>query len=141
MFQEDYIENQVQGASQAELVELLLSRACRDLDVAHLTLTQQTDESAWAEATKLGVHAQRITAELQRTLDFTNGGDLARNLGRLYDYVQFRISEAMTRREPQGFEDSRQLLNDVLEGWRGIPRESASSYQPRMIGRDLALAG
>ena len=76
----------------ASLVGMLYQRALCDLKNA-AELWSNPNERA-LNAPQLVSHAQAILKELQASLNYTQGGVLAANLGRLYAYMQFRLAEA-----------------------------------------------
>ena len=113
----DYIEQEVASANPAKLVDLLFQRAIRDL---------YTAQEAWPlmprnlDAMKSALHAQAIIVELNGCLNHAEGGKLARNLSRLYEYMQYRLSEALTRRAPEDcaiVAEVHSLLSSLGEAW------------------------
>ena len=94
----EYVEQEVANADPAKLVDLLFQRAVRDLEQS---CEMWPALARSAEAVRLALHAQAIIGELQSCLNFNEGGDLATNLGRLYEYMQFRLTQALTNRRPE----------------------------------------
>ena len=77
----------------AGLVGMLYQRALCDLKNA-AELWSSPNERA-LNAAQLVSHAQAVLKELQASLNFTQGGVLAANLGRLYAHMQFRLAEVV----------------------------------------------
>jgi flagellar protein FliS len=79
---------------------------------------------------QLGEQMQQATDLLQQglvaTLDFERGGDVALNLGRVYDYCQRRMLQGHLRRDVEALREVRKLLAELREGWVGIQQGKAT---------------
>ena len=68
---------------------------------------------------QLGEQMQQATDLLQQglvaTLDFERGGDVALNLGRVYDYCQRRMLQGHLRRDVEALREVRKLLAELDE--------------------------
>lgn len=74
--------------------------------------------------------AVRIVDEgLRAALDTTAGGELARDLGQVYDYVSRRLTEANLRNDEALLDECLRLMQPIHEAWVAIapraPRGSA----------------
>jgi flagellar protein FliS len=118
-----YVEHQVAAATPGELIEMLYARAVRDLKGAHELFGLEAEPRAQSDAIHLIVHAQQIIAELHRSLDFRNGGDLVRNLARLYEYMQYRLTEAVSTRDDAPVVEVADLLAELHEAWKSMVAE------------------
>jgi flagellar protein FliS len=80
---------------------------------------------------QLGEQMQQATDLLQQglvaTLDFERGGDVALNLGRVYDYCQRRMLQGHLRRDVEALREVRKLLAELREGWVGIQQGKATA--------------
>ena len=114
----NYLEHQVLSASPEQLIDMLYDKACRDLQAAEEFFKDPSIPNAIPEALKWTIHAQRVISELQRSLDMEKGGELARNLARIYEYMQFRLKNAVQSRSADGVPEVRELLADIHEAWR-----------------------
>jgi flagellar protein FliS len=56
---------------------------------------------------------------LQSSLDFEQGGEIARNLFRLYEFVRSSLSEANDDQKYK-VEQSLKLMSEILEAWEEI---------------------
>ena len=63
--------------------------------------------------------AHDIINELSNSLDFNIGGDIAKNLERLYGFMIQEITQGNMNNDPQKFDQARKLLENLLEGWKG----------------------
>lgn len=64
--------------------------------------------------------AQAIIAELMNTLDFEKGGDIARDLDRLYDFMLFYLTEANLHRDPKRIVKVIGLLDTIYSAYKEI---------------------
>ena len=64
--------------------------------------------------------AQAIIVELRSALDHEIGGEIARNLEALYDYMFHENLEAMVDHEPTHFTHNLRVLEPLLQAWRRI---------------------
>jgi flagellar secretion chaperone FliS len=82
------------------------------------------------------VRAQEIVAELMGTLNL-DAGDVARNLHRLYDFMQQRLIEANIQKDVAITSEVRAMLTDLLLTWDEIARNARAATTPR---REMAAA-
>jgi len=135
----DYVAQEVESADPARMIELLYQRALRDLKGA-IELWPTLDRSP--AAIQLLVHAQAILTELQASLNYKDGGQLAATLGQLYEYMQFRIVEITTRRgadESAGIEEIIGLLGSLSDAWSIMSRERVEVGHASALLRDGEL--
>jgi len=60
---------------------------------------------------------------LQKCLDFDQGGELARNLFKVYEYCRQAILSFTVRTAEQTLDKAIQYAKVILEGWEGIEQE------------------
>lgn len=73
------------------------------------------------EKGKALARAGRIVIGLQGALDFSQGGDLARNLDDLYGYVTRRIVHINASNDLEALEEVRGLMFDIRDAWANLP--------------------
>jgi flagellar protein FliS len=78
--------------------------------------------------------AWSIVNELLHSLDHTAGGDLSRNLARLYTYIQTRLLEANVKQLEPPLAEVEKLLSTLLEGWTSavLPADFAQPSGDRL---------
>ncbi|MEZ5366938.1 MAG: flagellar export chaperone FliS [Bryobacterales bacterium] len=107
-------EHQVLEGDPVELVCLLYGKALEKLALAcRMTALEDVQERNRAIA-----RASEIVIELQSSLDLEQGGEVATNLERLYEYVQHRLAAAMAERSDEPLAETIGLLKTLAEGWR-----------------------
>lgn len=66
--------------------------------------------------------AQAIINELNASLDLEAGGELAANLRRLYEYLDYRLTESNRTKTPEGLQESIQRLGVIRGAWAEMLR-------------------
>lgn len=110
----------VETASPVDLVVLLYRGAIRFLTEAEQAIYQHDVPQAHDRL----LRAQAIIAELMGSLNL-DAGEIAVNLGRLYDYMQRRLIEANVRKDARIVDEVRCLLEELLSAWEAIARGEA----------------
>jgi flagellar protein FliS len=81
--------------------------------------------------------------ELTCALDMDRGGDIARNLWRLYDYMGWRLQSALRERSDAGIQEVRRLMSDLRSAW-AVAAEEIRRTQPSLVtgtAHGMALVG
>lgn len=114
-----YQRNAILTASPEKLVKLLYDGAIRNLEKSRLGLgdvkTSRSPEVGQALGRAIG-----IVGELRASLDHAAGGEIARNLDRIYEFSLDQMSQANLTRTPNGVDNSLKVLRTLKEGWDGI---------------------
>ncbi len=110
------IDTGVASADAHGLITMLLDGAINRAGAARVALDKQDYVTA---AQKLG-DVGAIVAELRACLDHEQGGELATNLERLYDYIQRRLLHANRHRDPAVVLEVMELLAQVHSAWLEI---------------------
>ena len=64
-----------------------------------------------------------IVDELQNSLDFNRGGDIARNLDRIYDYLSNELMKAGMKNDLGTLTHLEQLITDLRGSWADIAKD------------------
>jgi len=113
-------EQDLAGKTPGELICLLYERVCRDLDDARILLAADARPASQADAIHLIVHAQQIIAELRSCVNTPEGGDLAQNLVQVYEYMQFRLTEAVSKRDALPVHEVLGLVTELYQAWKSV---------------------
>ena len=116
MYRTAYLETEVLSASPVRLIELLYRGAMEACDKAGAAAASGDIAERNRQLTK--THA--IITELGASLDHEMGGKLSRDLVELYDYMQRRITVAVTEQVAAPVVEVRKLLGTLLEAWMSI---------------------
>jgi flagellar secretion chaperone FliS len=124
-----YRQTQTQTAAPGELVLMLYRGAGR-----FIVSAIEAIESCDIEGAHTGlVKAQAIIAELQGTLDTERGGELARNLWGIYDYMNRRLIEANLRKDAEPAREVLTLVRELLGAWEVAVRQTAAASASRSM--------
>jgi flagellar protein FliS len=111
-----YLESKVLTASPLELIALTYEGAVEAVRNARVYLIEKRIHERSRAITK----AQLLIGELQKSLDFKQGGELSLQLGRLYDYMQRRLIEANFQQADVPLSEVENLLETLRESWRQL---------------------
>ncbi len=85
-------------------------------------------------------HAIAIIGEgLHACLDKNVGGELAQNLGALYDYMVMRLVAANLKNDAAPLDEVSKLLTELKEAWESIRPNTASVSTPRVAAQNVQL--
>ena len=62
---------------------------------------------------------------LQKCLDFEKGGDLAKNLFKVYEYCRVQIVEFALKGSVEKLDTAIEFVQTILDGWNGIRPENS----------------
>jgi flagellar protein FliS len=110
-----YRQTAVTTASKEQVLIMLYEAAIKHLKKASESC-QKKDLAAKGVAVG---KAHDIVMELSNSLDFTLGGEIAKNLERLYMFMIEQITQGNLNNDAVKFDQSRAMLENLLEGWRG----------------------
>jgi flagellar protein FliS len=110
-----YKQTAVTTASREQVLVMLYEAAIRHLKRAS-DCCQSKDLAGKGVAVG---KAHDIINELSNTLDFNVGGEIAKNLERLYGFMIEQIVQGNLNNDPARFDTARKLLESLLEGWKG----------------------
>ncbi len=113
-----YKRQAVLTAPPVTIVSLLYGRPIRSLSRAELALTEKRFDSAGRNIGR----AQEIVGELLGALDMEAGGEIARNLQRLYTFALEGMMDANIKRSPPQIKQVRAVLTTLNEAWNEIAR-------------------
>lgn len=120
----EYIESRVLSATPAGLIEILYEKALEHLAAAqHFIHTGEIVERGTAIS-----KVQAIITELINSLDHKQGGEIAQNLLRLYDFCFQALTESHFSGNEKALRDVAQILQNLLDGWREATRPKVSGY-------------
>jgi flagellar protein FliS len=112
----------VTGRSPIELVILVYDRIADKLLLAEAAIAAN-------QRAELGEMVQQIVDLIEQglmaALDRERGGDVAENLGRVYDYCVRRLLQANLRRDVEMLREVGRLLGELREGWDVIRQGGA----------------
>ena len=114
----------IETADQHKLVEMLYTGAIRKINQAksHMEMNNTLNKG------KTIGEVISIIEELRRTLNMEQGGELAANLHDLYEYMKTRLLQANLKNDSEILDEVKNLLDQLLDGWRGIPESTRKEF-------------
>jgi flagellar protein FliS len=111
-----YQDTAITTQNKGRLIVLLYDGAIKFMKLAIKELEENNYE---AKGRYIG-RAQNIINELNAILDMDAGGEIAANLRKLYHFMNKRLSEANTKRDPQIIREVITLMEELNRGWKAI---------------------
>ncbi|MFY4729005.1 flagellar export chaperone FliS [Nitrospira sp. BLG_2] len=120
-----YQQTQVMTSSRVQIVVLLYDAAIQSIELARAGIESSNPK----EKGRFLGRAISIIGELNSVLDFEQGGEIARSLHRLYEYMLSELVTANARNDARHLNGPLRCLTTLREGWREIVAQ-----QTRMAG-------
>jgi flagellar protein FliS len=138
-----YRETRIKTASQGQLIIMLYNEAVRQLDQAldmlELNNSGKKDPGRIEKINKSVVKTQEIVAELMVSLDFEQGGDIARNLFALYTWFNRELMEANINHDVRRVSVVRNQIDLLRGSWQEIVATNAAETANReVVGLNIA---
>ncbi len=109
-----YKKTAVSTASKEQILLMLYQAAIKNCKKAIEAIHEK-------QIAKKGEHIgklQDIVIELNNSLDFEIGGEIAKELSSLYDYILFSSTQANLKIDAEPLEGCLKVLNTLYEGWQ-----------------------
>jgi flagellar protein FliS len=135
---QSYRQVATRTASPGQLVLMLYEGAVRFLERAQTGF--QLDDPVEANTTVNNniIRAQEIIRELDFSLNLDQGGELAVQLRRLYDYCDRVLFESNLRKDPAGITEVIGRLTVLRDAWAAMLQQQGA---PTAAPAQLAVAG
>lgn len=111
-----YQQNQILTASPKKLVSLLFEGSIKNLSLTKIFIEKKDYENANKTIQK----HQDIIMELQRTLDFEQGGEVAEDLNTMYTYLLDQALLANVHKDVTIIDNSLKIVKELLDSWNQI---------------------
>jgi flagellar protein FliS len=116
-----YLETRILSASPLDLVNILYEHAILEVGEARRHLAAG-DVAARSRSISKAI---AIIGELQSSLDHDAGGEIAVNLGRLYQYMRQRLTAGNVQQSDAPLAEAGRLLESLGDAWRAINAASS----------------
>jgi len=113
------VDSQLTAASPHKIVQMLMAGAIERL----------IQGKAAMQAGNIPVKGERlgkaldIIISLRSCLSMYDGGDIAKNLDQLYEFMITQISAANHKNDPQPIDDVIDIIREIKSAWDQIPNE------------------
>lgn len=120
-------ETLVQAADPHTLVALLYDALLRSIQQAKGAMERQ---DVALKGMALGKAVRILEEGLKAGLNPREGGEVAANLGRLYEYCIIRLTQANLRNDAKALDEVSQLIDPVAQSWKAIRGQGVPYLQP-----------
>jgi flagellar protein FliS len=135
-----YKETKIKTASQGQLIIMLYDEAIRQLNLAvEMMANQDKDPGKIEHINKAITKAEEIITELMVSLDFEQGGDIAKNLYALYTWFNKELVEANLAQEIKRIRAVIRMLSELRGSWDEIVKKhTAEPANREAVGLNIA---
>ena len=134
-----YRRMKIETASPEMLILMLYDGAIKNIKTA--VANNQGDENTNLEVfSNMLIKAQNIITELMVSLNFDIGGDIARNLFNIYEYVNYTLAQANINKSNENMDTIIQMLTDLRGTWKEVIQINKEKY-PNGIPRPATASG
>lgn len=109
-----YKKTSIHTASKEQILLMLYQAAIKHCKKAMEAIAEENIAKKGEHIGKL----QDIVIELNNSLDFEVGGDIAKELSSLYDYILFSSTQANIKIEAAPLESCLSILTTLYDGWQ-----------------------
>jgi flagellar secretion chaperone FliS len=109
-----YKKTAVSTASKEQVLLMLYQAAIKNCKKAIEAIEQKNIAKKGEHIGKL----QDIVIELNNSLDYEIGGDIAKELSSLYDYILYSSTQANIKISAEPLEGCLNVLNTLYDGWQ-----------------------
>lgn len=134
-----YKQSQIETASPEEILIMLYDGAIRFLLVAK----KAHDAGEIEKRHKNILNAQHIIQEFMSSLDMEIGGEMAINLYRLYEYLNYRLIQFNIQKDLGMLDEVLEHLRSLKKTWEEairIAKKERSSVEPESSGSEILRA-
>lgn len=133
-----YRETRIRTASQGQLIVMLYDEAVKQLDLAleiiALDINGKKDPARIEKLNAAVVKAQDIITELMASLDFDQGGEIARNLFSLYNWFNRELLQANIARDADRIKTVRTMMDELRGAWHEVVAKTSAEAAGRPAG-------
>ncbi|PKK91997.1 MAG: flagellar export chaperone FliS [Candidatus Wallbacteria bacterium HGW-Wallbacteria-1] len=112
----NYKQTQITTASPGRLVILMYDGCIRFLNQAKAGIREKRLDMANNNI----VRTQKILNELSLVLDMEKGGEIAKNLWRLYDYMVYRLIDINIKKDEEAIDEIIVMLEQLRDAWTQV---------------------
>jgi flagellar protein FliS len=136
-----YKETKIKTASQGQLIIMLYEEAIKQLTMAiemlELKNANQKIHDKIEKINKAVMKAEEIITELMVSLDFDQGGDIAKNLFSLYSWFNRELLEASISQDVKRIKTVKNMFVELHDSWKQIVG-TVESENRETVGLNIA---
>ncbi|MBY0409718.1 MAG: flagellar export chaperone FliS [Burkholderiaceae bacterium] len=123
-YQRISVETSMHTIDQHQLVALLYEGVLNSVATARGAMARG---DVLAKVNAIGKAIRIIEEGLSTSLDKVDGGELANNLGALYDYCMHRLILANSRNDDAMMQEVMRLIEPLATGWNEMKKQSVAA--------------
>ena len=127
-YAQQYQQTQILTSSRVQIVVLLYDAAIQSIELTRRAI----ETNNLPDKARFIGRAISIVGELDSVLDYEQGGDIAKSLHRLYDYVLSELVEANAKHMSARLDGPARCLMTLREAWREV---AAQQQTPLAMAR------
>lgn len=120
-----YRRMKIETASPEMLILMLYEGAIKNIVLARDLLNEKNRIDACSNAF---IKAQNIIAELMSSLNFEIGGEIAKNLFNIYEYINYTLAQANVNKNDHNLEAVMTMLKELRDTWQEVIRINREKY-------------
>src|SRR5438105_7356831 len=128
---QSYRQVATQTAPPGQLVLMLYEGAIRFLERAQSGFCREDPAEVNATISNNIIRAQQIIQELDLCLNMKEGGALAAELRRLYDYFDRRLQESNVKKDSRGITEVISRLSTLRDAWAAMLENQTGQFAPQ----------
>jgi flagellar protein FliS len=136
---QSYRQVATRTASPGQLVLMLYEGAIRFLERAQAGFRLEDPVEFNTTINNNILRAQDIIRELDFSLNVEQGGELAIQLRRLYDYFDRILLEANLRKDPKGVTEVIQRITDLRDAWATMLTQQGQATDTATLTAELSV--
>jgi flagellar protein FliS len=133
-----YRETRIKTASQGQLIIMLYDEAIKNLnngiELIEMDSQGKKDPGNIEKINKMILKAQEIVTELMVSLDFEQGGEIAKNLFSLYTWFNQELIEGNIKQDLDRLRRVRNQISELRSAWGEIVDRTASENIGKAVG-------
>ena len=117
-----YLDDDIAGKTSNLNSHKIIEEILKDLKKNMETLAYSIDHEPVISSIKSNSFSKSLTAIyiLQSSLNFDEGGEIAENLYRIYEFAKNGIMQGFTKRDSKVIYNAIPPIEEILDGWRQI---------------------
>ena len=134
-----YKRMKIETASPEMLILMLYDGAIKNIKISLQSIGQEQPD--YQTSSNCLIKAQNIITELMVSLNFEIGGDIARNLFNIYEYINYTLAQCNVNKNSENLDTIIGMLSDLRETWKEVIRINKEKYPngiPRALGETAA---
>jgi len=137
-----YKETRIKTAGQGQLIVMMYDGAIKHLTRAIELLNEnqgeKKDPASIELISKSIMKSEEIITEFMISLDFDQGGEIAKNLFSLYTWFNRELLEANISQDVQRIVNVKNMLSELRNTWSEVSTNAAAQTNREAVGLNIA---